>query len=115
MIDINMENKKTQTIDTLIGFLIGVMFSITTIGIICIANPKSLLTEQQKSFVDKAEQLNENMETFKEYKNICDVIYDSEVDPSGDTFTETDMGAYYLKLRLKTDSIIKKTYCIGEI
>lgn len=106
---------RQSILDMLCGFLMGIILISLMFGIISIKNPKLMLTEKQKQYIENAEQMEENIETFKEYKNICDVIYDTEIDPTGDTFTETDMGAYYLKLRIKTDSIIKKTYCIGEI
>lgn len=106
---------RQSILDMLCGFLMGIILISLMFGIISIKNPKLMLTEKQRQYIENAEQMEENIETFKEYKNICDVIYDTEIDPTGDTFTETDMGAYYLKLRMKTDSIIKKTYCIGEI
>lgn len=106
---------RQSILDMLCGFLMGIILISLMFGIISIKNPKLMLTEKQRQYIENAEQMEENIETFKEYKNICDVIYDTEIDPTGDTFTETDMGAYYLKLRMKTDSIIKKTYCIKEI
>lgn len=70
--------------------------------------PSLRLLENEKQRIDLSYEQETLIQEMEYYKTLSDRIYDTVIDPIGDTYSETDLGALYLAQREKVDSLLEK-------